>query len=141
MTRFWAYLISLFFGYALAGWVLVAYAAPSFVWIMTLALTVHLARVGRDAIALSLTWMVSLLWGAAYIGANPQHLQWTSGHIWGLSLLVLWLFSLLLVLLLAFARQHLPRRNRTTPLLVKIVWSSLAIGAFVYQWGGLAWIR
>lgn len=137
MTRpyHWAYLISLFFGYALAGWVLVAYAAPNLVWIVTLALTVHLARVGRDAIALSLTWIVSLLWAAAYIGVNPQHLQWASGHIWGLSLLVLWLFSLLLILLLAFAHPRLPRRKgyRTAFVLVKIVWSGLGLGAIIYQ--------
>jgi hypothetical protein len=137
----WAYLTILFFGYALAGWILAAYAAPSFVWVLTLVLTVHLARVGPDAIALAITWVVSLLWGAAYIGANPQGIQWASGSAWGLSLLFLWVLALLLILQLAFASPFIlgyrAHKTQKVYFLVKLIWSSLGLGSFIYALGAL----
>lgn len=140
----WAYLVILFLGYALAGWVLEAYGAPSFVWILTLLLTVHLARVGPDAIALSITWVVGLLWSAAYLGIHPQEIRWAHGGIWGLSLLCLWILALFLVLQLAFAQRFIPtNKDKTTQkfyFLVKLIWGGLALGGFIYTWGGLTWI-
>lgn len=135
----WAYLGILWIGYAIAGWILAAYAAPRLVWLLTLALTVHLAKAGPDAIALSITWVASLLWGAAYIGASPQNMQWTTGHAWGLSLLVLWLLALLLVVLLAFAKQFIPRDISRRSLTLWI-WCSFGIGYAIYLWRGLLWL-
>ncbi len=138
----WAYLAILFFGYAIAGWILTAYAAPKFVWALTLLLTVHLAKVGPDAIALSITWIVALLWGAAYIGAHPQDIRWTVENAWGISLLVLWLLAVLLVLLLAFAGPFIPQRkgHNAHYFLIKLIWGSLATGMLTYLWRGTQWL-
>lgn len=139
----WAYLTILFLGYTLAGWVLAAYGAPSFVWILTLMLTVHLAKAGPDAIALSITWVVSLLWGAAYLGVHPQDFRWSTGYLWGLSLLSLWVLALLLVVQLAFASAFVPRYQNDKPhkiyFLVKLIWSSLGLGGLTYTLGEIAW--
>ncbi|PZD73619.1 hypothetical protein C1752_02005 [Acaryochloris thomasi RCC1774] len=140
----WAYLTILFLGYTLAGWILAAYGAPSFVWILTLVLTVHLAKAGPDAIALSITWVVSLLWGAAYLGIHPQDFQWATGYAWGMSLLSLWFLALLLVVQLAFASPFIPRYRdhemQKAYFLVKLIWSGLGIGGLTYALGGLTWV-
>lgn len=131
------YLLGLLVAYTAVGWILAAYAAPGPMWIWTLALIVYVAWAGVGAIAVSMLWVVSVVWIAAYTSAKPLHMNW-QGSTWAISLLGVWLFAISVVLMLAFAKPALESlrwsRKSTFYRLVIITGIGLILGCGLY-WG------
>ncbi|MDA0866629.1 MAG: hypothetical protein O2890_09455 [Cyanobacteria bacterium] len=126
-----------------AGWLLAAYGAPLPVWLATQAVTVHLAWVGSDAIALAIGWVIAIMW--MLIAFKPWPSTWpiqvigTPAQTWALTYLLLWIFSILLVFSLVFARSFLRTKGlQRKPILFYlwvITWGGLGMGGLIYGYG------
>jgi hypothetical protein len=130
-----AYLVLLWLGYGLVGWLLSAYRVPTSVWIGTLMMTFYLAWAGLDAIALASIWVVGVL----SIGAIRHAWMWQIVRpyyqIEPLVLLIIWLLSLGLVVFTAIAHKQLQKRFNRAQVLYRLIssaWFGLALGLWVY---------
>lgn len=146
MSRFsiagaWSYLALLLLGYGFAGWLLAAFQVAWFVWVGTLAMTLHLIRARSAAIALSSSWVaivisiaaVTKAWAAVWDSRVPfQHAQ-----LWAEGLLLIWLGAIGLVVLLAFADTAIQpfglKQKRLGLYLTLAIWGALGIGKLLYQ--------
>ena len=131
----WTYLTPLFLEYILAGWLLSACKAPWFTWAGTLAVTLHLAMVGFDAVALAVAWIVGIVWAGAFFRTWPSSVPWAGVSVWAATLALIWILALALVLTLAKAERAMKSvglsKTQAFCVLVIITWVGLALGRIV----------
>ena len=104
-TTSWLYLIALFPGYICVGWLLSDCKVPWLTWVGTQAVTMHLALVGFDAVAIAIAWIVGLVWAGVFSYAWPHSIHWSGVSVWAETLAVAWLLALMLILTLAQAQK------------------------------------
>ncbi|MBE9129269.1 MULTISPECIES: hypothetical protein [unclassified Coleofasciculus] len=105
----WFHLTALFFVSILVGWLLSDYNAHWIAWAGTTLITLHLALVGADAVAVAVTWVVGVVWAGAIAYAWPETVRGSGIAVWAGSLALGWFLGLALVLTLAFARRAMAR--------------------------------
>lgn len=98
------YLTALFLGYVCVGWLLSDCKVPWLTWVGTQAVTMHLALVGFDAVAIAIAWIVGLVWAGVFSYAWPQSIHWSGVSVWCITLAVTWFLGLILILTLAQAQ-------------------------------------
>jgi hypothetical protein len=117
------------------GVVLDTYNASSLIWLVTLAITVHLAWAGTGAIALAMVWVLILIWVAVIIYATPKQVQ-LDPPTWAISLIKLWVQGVLYVVLSGFAPRLLAhwrlKQTQVFLILLILIWSALGTGMLVY---------
>jgi hypothetical protein len=117
------------------GVVLDAYNASSLIWLITLAITVHLAWAGTGAIAIAMVWILILIWVAVFIYATPKQVQ-LDPPTWAISLIKLWVQGTLYAVLSGFAPRLLARwglkQTQVFLILLILVWSALGTGTLIY---------
>jgi hypothetical protein len=117
------------------GVVLDIYNASSLIWLVTLAITVHLAWAGTGAIALAMVWVLILIWVAVLIYATPKQVQ-LDPPTWAVSLIKLWIQGTFYAVLSGFAPRLLGRwglkQNQVFLILLILVWSALGTGTLIY---------
>ncbi|MBD3880405.1 hypothetical protein IFO70_01405 [Phormidium tenue FACHB-886] len=132
----WIYLFILGLGYSSMGWLLAAFQVPGLVWLGTLGVTMYLAEVGIDAIALSSAWVAGVVSAGAVTKAwTPVwngRLPYENAKLWAGGLLGLWGWAVVLVVLLAFASAWMQtiglRGRRAASGLVALTWLALGCG-------------
>ncbi|CAN1210558.1 hypothetical protein TUMEXPCC7403_10205 [Tumidithrix helvetica PCC 7403] len=133
----WVHLIVLVVGYTAAGWLLAAYNASWVAWFVTLAVLVHLSKAGSAAIAVATTWIVLLVGTGALAWAYPKNFPPRGGPTVAWTLLLAWIFALVLVLLLAFAKRPLQAiglgKKQGFYCLVILTWVSMLLGLLIYN--------
>jgi hypothetical protein len=111
------------------------YRASPLIWVITLVIIVHLVWNGTGAIAVAMTWVISLIWIAVLITATPYDAPMRIGPHWAMALAGLWLQGILYILLLGFAQSVLAplrwRRRQTFWLLLGLSWGALGLGAWI----------
>jgi hypothetical protein len=117
------------------GIVLDSYNASSLIWLVTLAITVHLAWAGTGAIALAMVWVLILVWVAVFIYATPKQVQ-LDPPTWAISLIKLWVQGGLYAVLSGFAPRLLAhwglKQTQVFLILLILVWSALGLGTLIY---------
>lgn len=129
-------LVLSWFAYGLIGWLLSAYRVPAVVWIGTLVMTLYLAWVGVDAIAVASIWVVGVLSIGAIRHAWMWHIFRPFYQIEPLTLLLIWLLSLGLVVLTAIAHKRLQERFGRVQAFYRLaipIWLGLILGLLVYR--------
>ncbi|AFY90605.1 hypothetical protein [Chroococcidiopsis thermalis] len=101
------YLLVLLLGYIGTGWLLSDCNANWFTWTGTQVITVHLAWVGFDAVALAVAWIVLLVWVGAFAMTWPQSIPWAGIPPWAFGLAMTWIMALGLILTLAQVKHAL----------------------------------
>ena len=128
----WTYLTPLFLEYILAGWLLSACNALWFIWFGTLTVTLHLAMVGFDAVALAIAWIVCLVWAGAFSSDWPKSIPWAGISVWAVFLALSWIFALVLALTLAKTQKTMKfvgiSNTQTFLILTGIAWLGLGLG-------------
>ena len=104
-TISWLYLTALLLGYVCVGWLLSDCKVPWLTWVGTQAVTMHLALVGFDAVAIAIAWIVGLVWAGVFSYAWPQSIHWSGVTVWCITLAVSWFLALVLILTLAQAQR------------------------------------
>ena len=104
-TISWLYLTALLLGYIWVGWLLSECKVPWLTWVGTQAVTMHLALVGFDAVAIAIAWIVGLVWAGVFSYAWPQSIHWSGVKVWCITLAVAWFLALMLILILAQAQR------------------------------------
>lgn len=99
------YLSGLLLGYIFAGWLLSDCNAPWLIWAGTQVITVHLAWVGFDGVAMAIAWIVGLVWVGVFSYAWPQSIPWAGVPVWAVTLAVAWILALALILSVAQTRK------------------------------------
>ncbi len=131
----WGYLLVLGGLYLAVGWILAAYDAPILMWIWTMILIVYIAWANLGAITVAMLWVVSIVWIAAYTSATPLLMDW-KGPTWAISIVGVWIFAIVVVLMLAFSQQALQplswSRRWTFYRLVIVTELGLIIGRSLY---------
>lgn len=136
----WVYLLLLSLGYLSIGWLMSAFQVPWPVRIGTLGMTLYIVKTGADAIALASTWTVGIIAAGAvakaWIVSDPQ-LPHTHAQLWAAALLMFWLWTLVLIVLLAFASRPMqaiaPGKVQGSTLLLILVWAALGTGQLLYH--------
>jgi hypothetical protein len=117
------------------GAVLDIYNASSLIWLVTLAITVHLAWAGTGAIPLAMVWALILIWIAVFIYATPNHVQ-LDPPTWAVSLMKLWVQGAIYAVLSGFAPRLLAgwglRQTQVFLILLILTWSALGLGTLIY---------
>ena len=139
----WIYLIVLSLGYGSVGWLLAAFQVPGFVWIGTSGILLYVAKIGADAIALASAWIVGVISVGAVLKAwTPvwhSRMPYEHAQLWASSLLLLWLWAMVLVVLLAFAKTRMQtigfRFLRSSNGLAFWIWMALGCGGLLYKAG------
>lgn len=103
-TTSWLYLTVLLLGYIGVGWLLSDCKVPWLTWVGTQAVTMHLALVGFDAVAIAIAWIVGLVWAGVFSYAWPHSIHWSGVSVWCITLAVIWFLALMLILTLAQAQ-------------------------------------
>ncbi|MEE3716415.1 hypothetical protein V2H45_06635 [Tumidithrix elongata RA019] len=133
----WFHLAFLVLGYTAAGWILADYNASWIVWLGTIAVALHLSKAGTAAIAVATTWIVLLVGIGALTWSYPKHFPIGGAKAVAWSLILVWIYALLMVLLLAFANRPIQAIGLTKKqgfyCLVILTWTSLLLGWLVYQ--------
>ena len=128
----WTYLTPLFLEYILAGWLLSACNAPWFIWFGTLAVTLHLAMVGFDAVALAVAWIVGVVWAGVFSRIWPMIVPWAGVAVWAATLALIWILALTLVLTLAKVERLMKSvglsKTQAFCVLVTVTWVGLGLG-------------
>ena len=135
------YLLVLSLGYVSAGWLLAAFQVSGFVWIGTLGTLLYLARSGADAIVVASTWVVGVISVGAVLKAwTPvwhSRLPYENAQLWAVGLLLIWLWAMVLVVLLAFAKIRMQtigfRLLRSSLGLILWIWVTLGCGGLLYH--------
>lgn len=124
-----------------AGWLLSEYQASIWAWIGTCAVISHIARVGFDAVATGIVWIVFLVWRGAFAGSWFRSWRWSGIAAWAGALAGIWIFGLILLLTLAQARKALLstrwRKDRIFWVLAIASWLGLSIGWLLGQYFNL----
>lgn len=124
-------------GYAIAGFLLTAYAVPWFIWLSTLAITLYLAWVGVEGMTLAALWLLGIFFAGAvnrcWFVAFPQ----PDFRILALALLLNWLFGASLCWSLAKIsqdlRSHTPSTWRSWLYLSCLTGTGFATGILIYR--------
>ncbi|MGQ4645767.1 hypothetical protein [Lyngbya aestuarii] len=132
---YWLYMAAIFWESVLVGWLLSNYNAHWLTLAGTQAVTLHLAWVGSDAIALAVAWIVAVVWGGALAYAWPRSFQGTGIAVWAGSLGLGWVLGLILVLTLAFAKKAMKSVDWSNVhafwLLILVTWLGFGIGRII----------
>lgn len=122
LYKVWLYLILLILGYILAGWLLTVFQVSIWVWVITLAIILYLAKTGSEGIVLGSAGVMGIIFFGVIFRVWPkiwprkirlQDIPVGSGTrpkpimLWPVTYILLWLFAILLVLGLAFAHKPL----------------------------------
>ena len=132
-----AYLVLLWLIACGLGLNLTAYNVSPWIWLGTLAVTLHLAWAGTAAIAPAMVCLVALMWIATVTHTLPKLMPHAIAQVWAASLLEVWMRGGLLILILAFARPclkpfqlgHIPSFG----FLLGLTWSALGTGVRLYR--------
>lgn len=131
----WIHLTALFLEYILAGWLLSACKATWFTWAGTQAVTLHLAMVGFDAVALAVAWIIGIVWAGAFSKAWPRSVPWAGVTVWATAWALIWILGLALVLTLAKAETAMKSiglgKTQAFWVLMIITWVGLGLGRIV----------
>lgn len=127
---FWVLLISV-----LVGWLLADFQVSRWVWGGTVAVALHLAWTGRDALFLAMVWLVSLLWVGVIRFSWPESLhpvEWSSWvlFLWVLNLAVSGLMGMGFALGLASCQEMMEQKgcDRKFTCLILTSLTSLSLG-------------
>jgi len=131
------YLIILFLGYMLGGYLLAVYNVNQFILIGTYIVTLRLVQTGSSSISLAIAWLSMWFWGSVFIWAKPINSGEITAKRVALLLLLCWILAIGITFLLAFANKQmyklgLNRKNSTYGLII-IVWGAMTVGWYVYQ--------
>lgn len=135
-----SYLLLLIFGYGFLGWLLAAFQAVWLIWLGTFAVILYLICSGTAAIAVSQSWIVSIMTLAAVLKSwTPvwgSQVPFEQAQLWAKGLLLIWLAAVSLAVLLGFASTILqpwklsPRLTRYG--LILLLWAALGLGGLAY---------
>ena len=131
------YLIILFLGYMLGGYLLAVYNVNQFILLGTYIVTLRLVQTGSSSISLAIAWLSIWFWGSVFIWAKPISLGMITAKKVALLLLLCWILAIGITFLLAFAdkqmyKSGLNRKNSDYGLII-IVWGAMTVGWYVYQ--------
>jgi len=131
------YLIILFLGYILGGYLLAVYNVNQFILLGTYIVTLRLVQTGSSSISLAIAWLSIWFWGSVFIWAKPISLGVITAKKVALLLLLCWILAIGITFLLAFAdkqmyKSGLNRKNSDYGLII-IVWGAMTVGWYVYQ--------
>ena len=131
------YLIILFLGYMLGGYLLAIYNVNQFILFGTYIVTLRLVQTGSSSISLAIAWLSIWFWGSVFIWAKPISLGVITAKKVALLLLLCWILAIGITFLLAFAdkqmyKSGLNRKNSDYGLII-IVWGAMTVGWYVYQ--------
>ena len=131
------YLIILFLGYMLGGYLLAVYNVNQFILLGTYIVTLRLVQTGSSSISLAIAWLSIWFWGSVFIWAKPISLGVITAKKVALLLLLCWILAIGITFLLAFAdkqmyKSGLNRKNSDYGLII-IVWGAMTVGWYVYQ--------
>ena len=152
LYKAWLYLTLLAFGFIIAGWLLTAFQVTSWMWFVTLVLILHLAKTGSEGIVLGSAWIIGIIFFGVVFQIWPliwpKKIRWSlfpheSGTqpkpllLWPIGYMLLWLFSTLLLLGLAFADQPLQtlglNSKQSFYSLIFLSWICLGIGVLIFK--------
>lgn len=123
-------------GYAIAGFLLTAYAVPWFIWLGTLAVTLYLAWVGVEGMILAGLWLLGLFFAGAVNRCWFVFFPQPDFRILALALLLNWVFGASLCWSLAQTSQHLrshtPFTWRSWLYLAFLTGLGFAIGVLIF---------
>ncbi len=132
------YLIVLFGGYILGGYLLALYKVNYFILIGNCIATLRLSQTGSSSITLAIAWISIWFWGSAFAWATPLSLGAMNAQKVASLLLLCWTLAISIVFLLAFAQPRMSAlgldKDRSTYGLIFISWGAMAIGWYIYQW-------
>ncbi|MCA1994457.1 MAG: hypothetical protein LDL41_20785 [Coleofasciculus sp. S288] len=101
-------------------------------------MTLHLAWVGFDAIALAVAWSVGIVWAGAIAYAWPRSVHGAGIEVWAGALAASWVLAITLALILAFAQRAMEsinlRKVRAFWVVVIITWIGLGMGQIANSW-------
>ncbi len=134
-------LTALILGYTVAGGLLAAFSAPGWVWLGTLAVTLHLAKAGSEAIVLANAWILTLIFIAVLQKIWPLflggYLPKSNAPLWAILMILLWFFAIGLVWLLGETRQRIQATGFSSInafwRVLALSWISLGFGCFIIQ--------
>ncbi|MBD2176732.1 hypothetical protein H6F42_07370 [Pseudanabaena sp. FACHB-1998] len=131
------YLIILFLGYVIGGYLLAVYNVNYLLLLGTFLVTLRLAQTGSSSIALAIAWISLWFWGSAFVWAKPIVLGDISAQNVAFLLLLCWALSVGIIFLLAFANKRMYKlgldHQKSTYGLLIIVWGAIVIGWNIYQ--------
>jgi hypothetical protein len=114
-----------------------AYSVAPWIWLGTLAITLHLAWAGMAAIAPAMVGLLALMWIATVTHTLPKLMPNAIAQVWAASLLALWIRGGLLILLLASARFCLkPWQLGRVPCFgfsLGLTWSAIGTGVRLHS--------
>jgi hypothetical protein len=84
----------------------------------------HLSWAGKDAIALAVTWTISLIWAGAFYKSWFYQIPWAGTTAWAGALAGSWIVALLAITLLTLAYDRLKHHAWTRQ---QRFWTVLAI--------------
>jgi hypothetical protein len=122
--NYWLLLILALVGCSGLGELLRAYHVPGWVWIVTEMVMLHLAWAGKEAIALAVTWTISLIWTGAFYKSWFYQIPWAGITAWAVALAGSWLLALLVIMLLTLAHDRLKNHDWSRQ---QTFWALLAI--------------
>ncbi len=131
------YLIILFLGYMLGGYLLAVYNVNQFILLGTYIVTLRLVQTGSSSISLAIAWLSIWFWGSVFIWVKPISLGVITAKRVALLLLLCWILAIGITFLLTFADKQmyklgLNRKNSAYGLII-IVWGAMTVGWYVYQ--------
>lgn len=120
----WLLLLLALVSCGVLGGVLRAYHIPGWTWLVTEIVVLHLAWAGKEAIALAVTWTISLVWAGAFYKSWFYQIPWVGITAWAGALAGSWLLALLVIGLLPLAHERLKSHAWTRQ---QTFWTLLAI--------------
>ena len=132
------YLLILFVGYVVGGYLLAVYNVNLVISIGTYLVVLRLAQTGISSIGIAIAWLSTWFWGSIFLWAKPISLGTVNAQQVALLLLLCWTFSMSIIFLLAFAHKRLAKLGssyqQTVYFLTILTWGAMTIGWYVYQW-------
>lgn len=132
------YLIILFLGYMVGGYLLAVYNVNQFILLGTYIVTLRLVQTGSSSISLAIAWLSMWFWGSIFVWAQPLSLGKINAQTVALLLILCWILATSIIVLLAFANQRMYKlgldKTKSIYGLVVIVWGAMTIGWHGYQW-------
>ena len=135
------YLIALFLGYLVGGYLLAAYNVNPFILIGNYLITLRLAQTGSDSISLAIAWLSMWIWGAVFVWAKPLRLGATNPQTIAFLLLSCWILATGIIFLLAFAKESMYKlrlnKHQSIYGLTILTWGAMTLGWHIYQWASI----
>ncbi len=148
----WLYLILLTLGFMVAGWLLTTFHVAGWVWFVTLLVILHVTKARSEGIVLGSAWIMGIIFFGVVFqiwpSILPKKIRWQavphdSGTppkpllLWPIGYMLLWLFSTLLLLGLAFAHEPLQvlglNSKQSFYSLIFLSWIGLGIGMLIFK--------